>query len=53
MKNKYILLDEINLDLVRLSDGTVRMFEFRDSAIEYGEKHVTGWQVVEVPFGDC
>lgn len=53
MKSKWILLDELNLELVKTKDGTVRMFEFKDSAIEYGERYVTGWQVIEIPFGDC
>lgn len=53
MKSKWILLDEINLELIKTKDGTVLMFEFKDSAIEWAEKHKNSWQVIEIPFGDC
>lgn len=53
MRSKWILLDEINLELIKTEDSTVRMFELKEYAIKWAEKHITGWQVIEIPFGDC
>ena len=52
MRSKWILLDEINLELIKTEDGTVRMFELKDHAIIWAERYVTGWQVIEIPFSD-
>lgn len=51
MRSKWILLNEIELELVKY-DGTVLMFEFKDQAIAWAEKHMNDWQVIEIPFGD-
>ena len=52
MRNKYVLLDEINLELIKTDCGIVRMFEFRDSAITWGDNHCNSWQVIEITFND-
>ena len=53
MTNKYIILDEIKLELLKTKDGSVRMFQFREMAIDWAEYHCKAWQVIEIPFGDC
>jgi len=53
MKIKYIILDEIRLELATL-DREVALFDSKEHAIEFAD-HIclTSWQVIEVPFGDC
>ena len=53
MKDKYIILDEINLELLTL-DEAVGLFNSKEEAID-NAKHqgIDGWQVIAIPFGDC
>jgi len=53
MTNKYIILDEIELELLKTEDGKVRMFQFKDNARDWAERHCNAWQIIEIPFGDC
>jgi len=52
MKSKYIILDEIKLELLKDTNGNTMMFKDKDSAINFAVlSGINGWQVVEVPFG--
>lgn len=52
MKNKYIVLDEVRLELATL-DREVALFDNKKHAIEFAD-HIclASWQVIEVPFGE-
>jgi hypothetical protein len=53
MINKYILLDEIELEVIRDHNNMKLLFNNREEAVSYGELNETSWQVIEIPFGDC
>ena len=53
MISKYILLDEIELRLITAGKDKVKLFDTKAEAIDYAEMFVDGWQVIEIPFGDC
>jgi len=55
MISKWIILDEIELKLIKDNDGDTIVFNTKEEAIEYGDRncsYCSGWQVVEVPFGN-
>jgi len=53
MRNKYILLNEVELDIIKTADGTVKMFEFKEIAVDWAKKKLNSWQVIEIPFEDA
>lgn len=40
MRSKWILLDEINLELIKTEDGTVRMFELKEEVFTKEEMRI-------------
>lgn len=51
MTNKYIILDEIKLEIVKERKESL-VFDTEEQATKYAKNNVVGWQVIEVPFGD-
>ncbi len=52
MKIKYILLDEILLEVITDTRGEKMIFESKEEAVKYGEDKQQSWQVIEIPFGN-
>ena len=53
MKNKYIILDEIRLELVYDTENLIPViFSSAKKAREYAENNLQGWQIIEVPFNE-
>jgi len=54
MRNKWIILDEMSVELLETESGGVRMFEFKEMAIDWAERHCHKYQIIEIHFGeDC
>ena len=52
MNIKYVVLDEIDLVLLRDFDGQAQVFTDKNLARACAEKLICGWQIIEIPFGD-
>ncbi len=55
MVTKWIILDEIKLELIKDKDENIMLFDYKAYAITYAEKagkYLYGWQIIEVPFGE-
>ena len=56
MISKWIILDEIKLELLKIGTSTQKCIAICDSkeiAIRTAEKCIDAWQVIEIPYGDC
>ena len=47
---KYVILDEIELELLKDDKGKTMLFNNKKKAIESTTGRVSGWQVIEIPF---
>ena len=47
--NKYVILNEINLDIVTDDDGFKKIFDTEQEAIDYAEdNNIDAWHVIEI-----
>jgi len=45
---KYIILDEITLEILTDDDGYKKIFDTEKEAIKYGQENISAWQVIEI-----
>ena len=51
---KYIILNEIELFIItsKNNDWEIMIFDSKEEAIEYAQKNIQSWQVIEIPFNE-
>lgn len=45
---KYVILDEIELEILTDDDGFKKIFDTEQEAIAYAENNINAWQIVEI-----
>jgi len=47
---KYIILDELTLEIVNNQNGKKLIFEEEEKAVEWGINHGGRWRIISIPF---